>query len=215
MGALSRLLGRSRLFRVMRFAYAQQLEAETYQVRNEDLAACGEGTVVMPRARITHPSRVRLGKGTTVQNETFINSIGGLHVGDYVGIGYRSTIVTFIHRYRGSETIPFDNKIFLHPVIIRDCVWIGWHTCIQPGIEIGEGAIVAMGSVITKNVPPLAIVMGNPAAIIGWRSPEHFAECKAGARFSPHSGLHMEEILPIMVKKRYAAELAEMGFPAG
>jgi hypothetical protein len=70
-----------------------------------------------------------------------------------------------------------------------------------------------MGSVITKNVPPLAIVMGNPATIIGQRSPEHFESCKSETRYSPQRGLDMEEILPIIVKKRYPAELAEMGFP--
>ena len=211
MGSLGQILKQNRLFRVLAFAYAQQRESELVRVKNEDLAACGEHTLIMPTACITHPNRVRLGKWTTVQNGTFINSVGGLYVGDYVGIGYRTTIVTFNHRYRNSETIPFDNKVFLQPVIIRDFVWIGWNTCIHPGVEIGEGAIVAMGSVLTKNVPPLAIVMGNPATIIGHRSPEHFESRKSEGRFSPHRGLDMEEILPVMVRKRYPAELAEMG----
>jgi len=52
------------------------------------------------------------------------------------------------------------------PVIIQDKVWIGFNSIILKGITIGEGAIVAAGSVVTQNVPGYSIVGGNPAKII-------------------------------------------------
>lgn len=52
------------------------------------------------------------------------------------------------------------------PVIIEDDVWIGFKATILKGVTIGRGAIVAAGSVITKDVPPLTLVAGNPARII-------------------------------------------------
>jgi len=48
-------------------------------------------------------------------------------------------------------------------------VWIGCNATILPGVEIGNGAIVAAGSVVVKSVPPYAIVGGNPAKFIKWR----------------------------------------------
>lgn len=54
-------------------------------------------------------------------------------------------------------------------VVIGDDVWIGAGSIILAPVEIGRGAVVAAGSVVVKNVPPYAIVGGNPAAILGYR----------------------------------------------
>ncbi|KAA6307584.1 hypothetical protein EZS27_040743, partial [termite gut metagenome] len=52
------------------------------------------------------------------------------------------------------------------PIVIKDKAWIGFHSIIMKGVTIGEGAIVAAGSVVTKDVPDYAVVGGNPAKII-------------------------------------------------
>jgi acetyltransferase-like isoleucine patch superfamily enzyme len=54
-------------------------------------------------------------------------------------------------------------------VIIEDGVWCGCNVTILKGCHIGKGAVVAAGSVVTKNVPPYAIVGGNPAKVIKYR----------------------------------------------
>jgi carbonic anhydrase/acetyltransferase-like protein (isoleucine patch superfamily) len=62
-------------------------------------------------------------------------------------------------------------------VRIGNDVWIGCYVVIMPGVEIGNGAIVAAGSIVTKSVPPYAIVAGNPAKIIRYRfTKEQIAE---------------------------------------
>lgn len=55
------------------------------------------------------------------------------------------------------------------PISIEDEVWIGFGTIILSGVTISKGAIVAAGSVVTKDIPPYAIVAGNPAKIIKYR----------------------------------------------
>lgn len=52
------------------------------------------------------------------------------------------------------------------PIVIEDAVWIGANCIILPGVTIGKGAVIAAGSVVTKNVAPYSIVGGNPARVI-------------------------------------------------
>ena len=53
--------------------------------------------------------------------------------------------------------------------VVGNDVWIGYGATVTPGVAIGDGAIVASGSVVTRNVPPYAVVGGNPAEIIRYR----------------------------------------------
>lgn len=57
-------------------------------------------------------------------------------------------------------------------ILVGDDVWIGYRSTILSGVEIGQGAIIAAGSVVTKNVPPYAVVGGNPARVIRFRFSE-------------------------------------------
>jgi serine acetyltransferase len=54
-------------------------------------------------------------------------------------------------------------------VVIEDNVWIGENACIMSGVHIGQGAVVAAGSVVNKDVPPYSIVGGVPAKVIKYR----------------------------------------------
>ena len=53
-----------------------------------------------------------------------------------------------------------------HPIRIARNVWIGFEACVLPGVRIGEGAVVAARSVVTEDVPPGAVVAGNPAQVV-------------------------------------------------
>ncbi len=215
MGLMQSLFGRTRWFQAMAWAYDEKVKREVAHPTRDQLRHIGDHSVLHPRVYVTHPGRVHIGDWTTIYNDTFIHAQGGCHIGDYVGIGYGVTILSFNHNYRNAETIPFDNKFFLQPVIIRNHAWIGFHCRILPGIEIGEGAIVGMGSVVTKSVPPLAIVQGNPAEVVGRRSEEHFKKCRDEGRMIPHriseAYDHVVETIPVMTKRRYAAELRDLG----
>ena len=52
------------------------------------------------------------------------------------------------------------------PIKINDDVWIGFNSIILKGVTIGEGAIVAAGSVVTKDIPPFTVAAGNPARVV-------------------------------------------------
>ena len=70
--------------------------------------------------------------------------------------------------------IPMNQQGFAEekPIIIEDDVWIGANSIILGGVKIGNGAIIGAGAVVTKDVPPRAIVAGNPAKLIKYRMGE-------------------------------------------
>lgn len=62
------------------------------------------------------------------------------------------------------------------PITVRNDVWIGTRATILSGVEIGHGAVVGAGSVVTKDVEPYAVVAGNPARRVKWRFPKEVRE---------------------------------------
>lgn len=87
------------------------------------------------------------------------------------------------HDYDYGDAIPYGNTYVSRFVEIGDFVWLGSDVTISGNVKIGEGAIIAIGSVVVKDVPPFAIVGGNPAKIIKYRDIEHFNKLKKEKKF--------------------------------
>lgn len=125
------------------------------------------------------PERVEIGSHVYIGPKALIAADGGLTIGNGVIIGPSVTILTSTHRYEGAEALPYDSVTLLRPVVIEPNVWIGANVSLVPGVRIGEGAIVAMGAVVTRDIPAGAVVGGNPARILKQRDMEHYAKIKA------------------------------------
>ncbi|MCX8131260.1 MAG: acetyltransferase [Clostridia bacterium] len=95
---------------------------------------------------------------------------GPLKIGDNVMMGPDVMIYTQNHNFDRTD-IPMNSQgnSPKRDVVIGNDVWIGARSIILPGVKIGEGAIVAAGAVVTKDVEPYSIVGGNPARIIKFR----------------------------------------------
>ena len=112
--------------------------------------------------------------------DAYIDSSGGVQIGRNVASGINLTIFSHNHDYENSEIIPcgyggeIDN--IYKKVIINDFVWIGANVSILPGVCLGKGSIIGMGSVVTKDVPEFAVVGGNPAKVLKYRNVEAFVE---------------------------------------
>jgi acetyltransferase-like isoleucine patch superfamily enzyme len=108
-----------------------------------------------------------------------------LSIGSYCSIGGG---VKFIlgseHAYRSLSTFPFKVKmanfafeaLTKGPILLGDDVWVGENAIILSGVCVGQGAIISAGAVVVKNVPPYAIVGGNPAIVIKFRFDEEICE---------------------------------------
>lgn len=127
----------------------------------------GEESTVHFRARFYHPRGVAIGRRTSIGNDAFLDGRWGITIGDMVNFGGEVQIFTAEHDPQSPtfETVG-------GPVAIHDRCYVGTRVVILPGVTIGEGAVVATGAVVTKDVEPYTIVGGVPAKPIGERTRE-------------------------------------------
>lgn len=121
-----------------------------------------KSTTVMLPLYIDYGKSVNIGRRCFIQQCCTFFGRGGITIGDDVFIGPKVNLITINH------DLDPDNRsaTYGRPIVIEDKVWIGIGATVLPGIRIGYGAIVGSGSVVTKEVPPMTIVAGNPARII-------------------------------------------------
>lgn len=87
-----------------------------------------------------------------------------VHIGDNVILGPNVNIYTSQHPFHEIERMR--GLEYAKPVIIYDNVWIGGNVTILPGVKINQGAIIGAGSVVTEDIPPYVIAVGNPCRVI-------------------------------------------------
>ena len=122
--------------------------------------------------RVVFPNRISkdfiLGPYSLVSRGVSI--CGKVRAGKYVMIAPDVTIAGADHIF-DEVGVPmyFAGRPELPETVIGDDVWIGARVCLIAGVRVGRGAILAMGSVVTKDVPPYAIVGGVPAEVIRYR----------------------------------------------
>lgn len=97
--------------------------------------------------------------------------LGAIQIGGDVMMGPDVLIITQNHRFDQLD-LPMRHQGFSpsEPVIIGNDVWIGARAIILPGVTVGNGAVIGAGAVVTKGVPEYAIVGGNPARLIKYRT---------------------------------------------
>ena len=110
------------------------------------------------------PQNISIGEGSSIGPKVLLDGRKGLAIGKSVTIAYEAIVWTLNHDY---NDIHFCGRG--SPVTIQDYAWICSRSIILPGITIGEGAVVASGAIVTKDVPPYAVVAGVPAKVIAQR----------------------------------------------
>lgn len=126
-----------------------------------------------------------LGKSSVIEDYSVINNaVGNIVIGDFTRIGMGNTIIGPVmignnvilaqnvvisalnHNFEDVLTTINQQGVKTDQIIIENNVWIGANSTILAGVHIGEHVVVGAGSVVTKDIPPFNVVVGNPAKII-------------------------------------------------
>ena len=110
------------------------------------------------------PWKVKIGDNVVVHFDAFIDGRGEVEIGDNIDISFGVKIFSEQHDVSSDSYATVSKR-----VIIKDHAMIGSYSIILPGITIGEGAVVAAGSIVTKDVPNYEVWGGNPAKHIKLR----------------------------------------------
>ena len=127
----------------------------------------GRHTTIMMGFETRSMRDIRIGHTTNINPDCMFDSRGGeIRVGNFVDIAPEVNIWTLQHDPQDP-----DFRVKGGPVTVEDFVWIGNRAIILPKVNIGKGAVIAAGAVVTKNVDAWSIVGGVPAKKIGERNP--------------------------------------------
>jgi len=153
----------------------------------------GKGAIVRPRTRmdVVPWNKFELGEDSTIEDFSAINNgVGPVIIGDRTKIGLSNTIigpVTIGNDIRLAQNITLsglnhnyeDVSMPIHvqgvstaPIVIEDETWIGANVVVVAGVTIGKHSIVAAGSIVTKDIPPYSVAVGNPARVLKKYNPE-------------------------------------------
>ena len=130
----------------------------------------GTGSAIMQGAEIvvTKGATLRVGSETYIGAYCNLRCVGSIEIEDNVRLAQFVSVVDANYDFR-RRSVPIGESI-PESVKVRRGAWIGAQAIVLPGVEIGEGAVVGAGSVVTKGVAAFAIVAGNPARVLGYRS---------------------------------------------
>lgn len=136
------------------------------------MTACFQGVEIHGAENLHHQGSVHIGAGTVIQAE------GGVRIGKGVILSFDCVVWTINHDYN-ENCLPYGFARVKKPIVIGDYCWFGRNVIVSPGTTVGEGAIAAIGSVLHGNIPPLSIVAGNPAKVVGYRNPQQYFQLKS------------------------------------
>lgn len=136
-------------------------------------------------------SRVKIGKhtyGLSSRNFLLYKKDDNIQIGSFCSFAYGVILISSgEHNYSAISNFPFYSKILNKgdeedtfskgPIIIGNDVWVGANATILSGVTIGDGAVIAAGSLVVKDVPPYAIVGGVPAKVIKFRFTQEIISC--------------------------------------
>lgn len=162
-----KLLKDREIARIKTHEYNQTNDVEKkrrVQLLKDLLGSTGENVYMEPNIRVDYGYNIHVGDNFFANFDCTILDVCEVRFGSDCMLGPGVQIYTATHPIHPIERN--SGKEYAKPIHIGNSVWIGGSAIINPGITIGDNAVIASGSVVTKDVPPNVIVGGNPAKVI-------------------------------------------------
>ncbi len=126
----------------------------------------GKCVKVWEYCQIDSPKRLELGSNVSINRSCTINAAGGVKIGDNTLIGPKVIIYSQNHRFDIEGVLIRKQGYILKEVIIGKNVWIAARATILPGVNIGDNSVIGSNTLVSKNIPPNSLVVGNPGRVI-------------------------------------------------
>jgi acetyltransferase-like isoleucine patch superfamily enzyme len=140
-------------------------------VQQRKLIQAGPGLRMSPSVSMRNGQRITLGREVHIGERSCLwagDTHGRITLGDNALLGPEVFITASNYSVDAGKPVMYQDKIEADVVIGAD-VWLGVRVIVLPGVEIGDGAVVGAGSVVTKSLPAQCIAVGSPAKVVGWR----------------------------------------------
>jgi putative colanic acid biosynthesis acetyltransferase WcaF len=144
-------------------------------------ARVGERVAIYPSARIWAPWNLSVDAGATIGGGAAIYNVDRVEIGKYAVISQGAHLCTASHAH---DSPGFE--LVTAPILIEDEAWVAAEAFVGPGVTVGMAAVVGARAVAVKSVDERAIVVGNPARVVGQRAREGRNRLKGRV---PQSGL--------------------------
>jgi acetyltransferase-like isoleucine patch superfamily enzyme len=151
------------VFSLPRFRFLNAIKSTVLRFAG---AQVGRRVVYYPGVWIMPWKKLRVGDEVDLALGVIITTSGGVSIGARTLVGYRAQILSTNHRIPLGHDPIFSAGHESAPVHVGQDVWIGAQAIILPGVTIGNGAVVAAGSIVTRDVAPYTVVGGVPAKVI-------------------------------------------------
>ena len=139
-------------------------DAGRARILRELLGSVGECTVFRPPFRCDYGYQTHVGARTFANWGLICLDVGRIVIGDDVQIGPNVQLLTATHPVEpGPRRSKWEGS---SPITIGDNVWLGGGVIVCPGVTIGENTVVGAGAVVTRDLPPNVVAVGNPARVI-------------------------------------------------
>lgn len=147
----------------------------------------GKRVTIRPRTRIDILpfNKCVIGNDSTIEDfSTINNGVGDIRIGERTRIGMSNVLIGPVtigndvmfaqnivlsglnHSFEDISLPPSVQKVSTAEIVVEDEVWIGANAVITAGVRIGKHSVIGAGSVVTKNIPPYSVAVGNPAKIV-------------------------------------------------
>ena len=150
------------LFSLPRFRSCNWLKKIFLEING---AKIGSRCTFYPGVWVAPGRNLVLGDDVDLALDVLLTTSGGVNIGSRTLVGYRAQILSANHIIPPDRGRIFGAGHEKQPVVIGCDVWIGANCIILPGVSIGEGSVIAAGSVVSKDVPAFSIAAGIPAKV--------------------------------------------------
>jgi acetyltransferase-like isoleucine patch superfamily enzyme len=158
--------------RLLGYVWMRQIEIPRnhHEIEIAAGAALDRGVVLLCSGVSTGSIKIRIGAGTYINRYTMLDASESLEIGKNCAIGPGCYLTDHDHGIDPALP-PLSQQLISAPTRLGNEVWLGAHVVVLKGVTIGDRAVVGAGSVVTKDVPADAVVVGVPARVVRLRTP--------------------------------------------